>query len=56
MVSFPELGFLLGVDRGMAHLMAVSPAGVEVVAGKVHRKVPVVAGCSDGGGRFQCFL
>ena len=39
MVSLPDSGFLLGVYRGMAHLMVVSLVGVEVVAGKVHWKI-----------------
>ena len=38
-VCLPEPGFCPVVDQGTAHLMVVSPVGVEVVAGKLHRKI-----------------
>ena len=39
------------------HLMVGLPAGVEVVAEKVHRKVFLTAAmCSDDGGKFRSFL
>ena len=53
MVGLPESRFCPEVYRGTAHLMVGSPTGVEVVAGKVLRKIlPVAARCSDDDGRF----
>ena len=53
MAGLQESEFCPEVDQGTTHLMLRSLAGVEVVVGKVRRKIFLVAvRCSDGSGRF----